>query len=347
MQFKLFLAATNVAFVAAISTLLVGCSKSDADVISYNRDIVYDISAELVPFDIDTVLISSNAYLAIADSILFIEDAQGSDKLIHAYNIESQVYLGSFVDFGPGPYEIGVPDLPILFKGFKDGRLKFGLLDHSQHKLMSFDVDSALNDNDYRPMTLRRFDNLLFPSRYKSLNDTSGICNRIRLKEDSYEINQTLARYNLATGEMTDFINDEIHPEGIFTSAVSSDGKILAAEPSRDQLMLYDNDGKLLSLIRGPEYQSELNRKKSFVTRTVSAGDKFVTAYSGGSYTSDYLGKILNVYQSDGTYLVSLPLGVGVIDMVYNPATGRLYFSLDSDEQFAFIEFDDILGRVI
>lgn len=347
MRFNFFLAATKIAFVAAISTLLLGCSKSNVDVISYNRDDIFDISAELVPFDIDTVLISSNAYLAIADSLLFIEDAQGIDKLIHVYNIVNQDYLGSFADFGPGPYEIGVPDLPILFKGFKDGRLKFGLLDHSQHKLMSFDVDSALRDSDYRPITLQRFDNLLFPSRYKALNDSSGICNRIRLKEDSYDINQTLARYNLATGEMTDFIVDEIQPQGIFTSAVSSDGKILASEPSRDQLMLYDSRGKLLSVIRGPEYQSELNRKKSFVTRTVSAGDKFVTAYSGGSYTSDYLGKILNVYKSDGTYLVSLPLRVGVIDMVYDSVTGRLYFSLDSDEQFAFIEFDEILRRVI
>ena len=325
---------------------LASCNESKYSDIIQKRDHEIDVRDMIVKFDEDPVMIGASAYLATSQNKIYIEDSGSTDKLVNVYDATDGKYLGSFADYGSGPYEIGVSDLPTVIPANSQHGDRYIMIDHAQHNIFVYDVDSALVFPDYLPQRIRKMDGLEFPSRYKPLNDSTGLSNRIRLKPDSYDINQTLVRYNLSTGDISVFTEDDNQPSGLFSFTVVPERNLVAAsEPDRDIIWLYDLDGNVKKRIKGPEFTSEPNKQMSYNTLMGCTDKYLLTVYCGKPTREQHNGNKLIVNDFDGNYIATLNIGEPIIYMKYHAPTGKLYMVLKDDRQFVTLDINKALEK--
>ena len=325
---------------------LASCNEPKFQDTTQIRDNEIDVSDMIIKFDESPIMIGASAYLATSPNKIYIKDSGSTDKLVNVYDATDGKYLGSFADYGSGPYEIGVSDLPTVIPANSQHGDRYIMIDHAQHNIFVYDVDSALVFPDYLPQRIRKMDGLEFPSRYKPLNDSTGLSNRIRLKPDSYDINQTLVRYNLSTGDISVFTEDDNQPSGLFSFTVVPERNLVAAsEPDRDIIWLYDLDGNVKKRIKGPEFTSEPNKQMSYNTLMGCTDKYLLTVYCGKPTREQHNGNKLIVNDFDGNYIATLNIDEPIIDMKYHAPTGKLYMVLKDDRQFVTLDINKALEK--
>lgn len=95
----------------------------------------------------EEVLVGSLAQPYIYGKYLFVADYRSSEKLIHIFDKHSFRYLLSFGDIGQGPREIS--SLGTIAWNEKEHDLL--VTDHGQRRILSYNLDSLLNDSLYSP----------------------------------------------------------------------------------------------------------------------------------------------------------------------------------------------------
>ncbi len=249
----------GVAIFAAAGAALAGCSSGGDSVnVNQKRDKEVDVSEMIEEFDTEEAMIGRDARIALADGRMYITDHNSTDQLVAVYTLPEGEYLGRFADYGPGPYEIGIAHSVSLFTG-ADGRRKGLMLDYAQMNVLKYDIDSALTTEKYRPERMKSMDSKVLPEDYTYVNDTVGFSLKITMTQSGMGWTQEIARYNLLTGELTDFAPEERVSRNLPHYDVDVGKNILVEADGRlDRIIIYDLEGKVKKRIKGPSASTRM-----------------------------------------------------------------------------------------
>ncbi len=341
MNIKAFLPA------ALLVAFFFSCGEKDQVNISQKRNNVIDICGMIEEFPVEEVLIHSGARLFGGDRYLYIEDAMSTDKITSVFSIPDGRYIGQFMDFGAGPNEIAIMGGINLVTSEDDGREKAIVIDHGNYRTSAYDVDSALTDPTYAPRIIKPIDKTVQPSHYVYVNDTLGFTRKITIRPGSTRFGQALGKYNLLTGEITDFAPEE-HIEGnrsLFDVSKETQ-RVVEVGANVDIVVIYDYEGNVLRRIKGPNYKPVAEGWKSYFSDVKIAGPYILGVYSGGDWNTKGNGKRIEVLDIDGNYIATLDTGREIMDMYYHKPSGILWFSfLNDDMQFGTLNLEEALKQ--
>ena len=276
-------------------------------------------------------LISNNSNIYVFGERLYIVDNKPHDKVLHVFDVNDGMYLGSAISFGPSPEEISIPDALGVNTDTGDAIM----FDFGQNRIVSFNVDSILANDSCAPRTMVSLNPAKFPSHYIHVNDTTGYCRMIvPTPEKSYT--QKLARYNIKTGDVTEFSNcDAVADNNKSKVAVAPDGKkIIEACRTQELIVIYDDKGNPVKEVKGQNYLPEADNMMSYFTGATVTDRHILAAYSGKNARKHFYGNYIVVFDLDGNYITTLDTGVPIIGMAYSPTNRNLYISTPDSIQF-------------
>ncbi len=189
--------------------LFFSCREKDPINVNQERNNEIDISELIEEFPVEEPLINDGARLYGSDNYLYVKDYTSTDKITSVFSLPDGDFVGQFMDFGAGPNEIAIIGNINLFTSEADGREKAVVMDHGNWRISIYDVDSALTDTTYIPRQVKSLDSTVFPSHYVYVNDTLGFARKIVISPGSTRFDQAIGKYNLMTGELTDFAPEE------------------------------------------------------------------------------------------------------------------------------------------
>ncbi|MBD5324169.1 MAG: hypothetical protein HDS02_04940 [Bacteroides sp.] len=328
---------------------MTSCTGDNHIDITQKRNNEIDVSDLIEEFSLENVLIGSDVGVTVTDNKLIITDYKSVDKIIHAFSIPCGRYLGAFGDYGPGPYEVGIPGETNVYVDSEDGREKGIVFNFAQNSVLRFDIDSSLYVADYRPERLKPLGDKVFPDYYKHINDTLGFAEKIILGPDGNGFSQSIGRYNMMSGELTDFAPEEAI-EGNYSSfdILPELDMLVEAGQRVDIIKIYDLDGNVKKRIKGPNYRPEPKGGKAYFSDVCFTDKYILCVYSGENWNGGSLGKKIVVLDMDGNYLATLDTKRKIRNVAYHSPSSTLYISFPSDEmQVGMLNLDDILeGKI-
>lgn len=329
--------------IVLIIVALISCQR-DNDTFEFTNSI--DCSSNVNAFDLRDVLLGSSVYIDIDENRLILLDMRSRDELIKVFNLNTGDYLGSFAKVGPGPMEIGGPD-PLCLKHSSDSsRAKVLMIDHAQHKIMSFDIDSALNDEEYNPYRLLKISHSNFPSRMKFIADTFSLAEMISMDPGKDGFSKTPGIFNLTTGEMTPFeTSNGFRMKQFSFDADERQNLCVIGGYTDDVLFLYDFNGNLKRTIKGPDYKHDSNKNIVFYSNIELADDYIFAVRSGSKISKNALGNQIVIFDTLGNYIADLELGKAIRDLKYDKTSGELFVSLIDDLQIETINISKLLSK--
>ena len=316
-----------------------------------SRDNEIDISFMIEEFDMGEIIIGKQALLATTPENLYVFDIGSSDNLVYIFDPFSGSYKGQGINYGPGPNEIGQPDIPTVSTYM--GRDKILMIDLAQWKIMRYDTDSMIVDSAYVPQRLLKINENNFPSRARVINDSTLLAQNIWLDPNSSKFTKVLERFNLRKGAFESFIDPSNGPAQNFSYDARIDKNlIVSGDYGKDRILLLDSSGLTKRNILGPEYGSD---KKLIAFSNIVITDKYILAvYSGCkiepsvmAYDLDMLGKKIVVMDHEGNYLATLKTDSSIKDIKYHEETGKLYLALSGDIQIGRVDLEKILSDEI
>lgn len=300
-----------------------------------------NVQANLISIDSDQYIIGRGAHIYVSDSLILYKDGHSKDKIITVLDPYTSLYRGQFADFGSGPNEITVPGAVIA-----NGPLgNVCIFDHGQLKISSYNVDSALTDSQYHPYTIGHLNNGFFPDRYVYVNDSLGFARSIKMNGSRGGYTQDICKYNLKTGELSEFTNSKRIDglKSIFGISIS-DSILVEGATNVDLLRIYDFKGNLYSDIRGSEYSDHISNEKVFYRDIVLTPKYILAGYSGKDGERASFADRIKVFTHDGSFVATIIIGKDIFDMGYHLGLNRLYFIFDdADMQLAYIDLTNIL----
>ena len=332
---------------ALITILLwsVACtSGNDTEIHQSSRNNVIDVSGLIKDFDPEEVLIGKNSHLTVGLGKIFVKESKTDSCFVHVFDKNTLAYLGSFGRFGEGPEEITIPGA--LQINTETGNAY--LFDHGQFKIMAFNVDSVLSDPDYHPWRKQKIDGRRFPDRYRWINDTLGYGRLINIYEDNgrFYHTQSLAKYNLNSGELIPLEDPERHPKAITDYEVSGEDNILVEiSNTNDLINIFNLEGNVLHRIYGPEWRKGREDKRpevSYFTTVRIAKPYIYVSYSGKNRRTDFYGDRIEVYDFNGKYIRTLDFGIKIADFIVDNENNRIFLSFDGDILFGSLDLNSI-----
>ena len=304
-----------------------------------------DVSDMIDEFSLEDVLIGPDVAVTLTDNKLVITDYESIDKILSVFSVPDGQFLGSFGNYGPGPYDIGIPGEAIVYADSVDGREKALMFNFAQYSVLKFDIDSAICQTDYLPVRMKSTDSKVLPSYYQHINDTLGFAKKIVMSPDGNGFSQSLGRYNISTGELTDFAPEEAIEGNYSSFAICPERNMLVEVGQRvDIIKIYDLDGNVKKRIKGPNYRPEPKGGKAYFSDVCFTDKYILCVYSGENWNGGSLGKKIVVLDMDGNYLATLDTKRKIRNMAYHSPSSTLYMSFPSDEmQVGMLNINDVI----
>lgn len=299
-----------------------------------------DVSQQIKGLDTEDVLIGKSSNIYVYGDRLYIVDFKSDDRILHVFDTGSGRYLGSALKPGPSPYEITVPGA----LGVDAANGEAFLFDYGQNRIVTFNVDSIISDSVPDIRTLRKLDMTGFPDSYVYVNDSTGYA-RFIIPDGRNSYNQTICRYDVATGDIRQFnTSGAVGADNRSAVAVSPDGKmVVEACCTQDLIVVYDAEGNPVKEIKGDAYDPVADKKMSYFTDAAVTGSHILAAYSGANARKSFYGDRIKVFDLDGNHVKTLRLGIKIRKMAYSPETDNLYISTPDSIQFAILPLGDTL----
>ncbi|MDE7461216.1 MAG: TolB-like 6-bladed beta-propeller domain-containing protein [Paramuribaculum sp.] len=313
--------------------------------INQKRGNYIDVSDMIDEFSLEDVLIGSDVGVTVTDNKLVITDYESIDKILSVFSVPDGQFLGSFGNYGPGPYDIGIPGEAIVYADSVDGREKALMFNFAQYSVLKFDIDSAICQTDYLPVRMKSTDSKVLPSYYQHINDTLGFAKKIVMSPDGNGFSQSLGRYNISTGELTDFAPEEAIEGNYSSFAICPEINMLVEAGQRvDIIKIYDLDGNVKKRIKGPNYRPEPKGGKAYFSDVCFTDKYILCVYSGENWNGGSLGKKIVVLDMDGNYLATLDTKRKIRNMAYHSPSSTLYMAFPSDEmQVGMLNINDVI----
>lgn len=324
-----------------IILLLQACARNDSQTEKKQkqRDNIIDVKNEVKEVPMDDVLIGSMAVPYICGNYLVIADHQSTDKMIHFFDRKNHNYLFSVGELGQGPTEISLLG-PIAWNN--EARELYAT-DHGQRRILSYSVDSLLNDPNTAPNVKLTFKKS-FPSYYTYINDTLSYGLIIEPTSTS-TFKQTVGKWNMSTQEieLIDYTHPAIKEKRIIYDVSTELNTLVECNRRYDLITLYDLDGALKCNIYGPNWDEKDSRTEHF-SEVAICEDKIFAAYDGSNWSDrTQAATIIHLFSIDGDYLKTLNIGRKIIHFCYDKENKRLIMNLDSEYQFAYLDVEKYL----
>lgn len=311
-------------------------SNSEADKYQRKRDNFVDIKGDVKEIDMEDVLIGAVASPYICGNYLAVIDYRSVDKLVHIFDKHTFKHILSLGDIGQGPTEISV----IGSIAWNEKEHDLYVTDNGQRKILSYNLDSLLNDSLYAPYVKLKFGNAAFPDNYYYINDTLSYGSFIQMTSSS-SFSQTSGKWNMKTGKAK--LIDYVHPadkKKRVAFAVSREyNTLMECNRRYDLISLYNLDGELQCNVYGPNWDENGDRKAHF-KNAVICGDKIVASYIGGDWNNNNGARVLHVFNIAGDYLKTLDVGRQINYFCCDEENKRIIMNLDSEYQFAYIDLE-------
>lgn len=276
----------------------------------------------------------STVDMFVKGDTLIINDYRSQEKQFHAYDITEDRYLGSFGKYGNGPGEMANIGGVYLDDS---GRL---FCRNSNHMILqSVDIDSALNNPDYKASKETRLDlseKIVIFITPTFINDTTVLCSLYCSGKWGYTTH--LGHFNPKSGEAVQI--DTITSGGVGRSGIAVDKKRgIAVETgmTHDRIRIFDLDGNLRKTVLGPSFKEEHDGRTYYFSSPLIAGDNVLANYNG---EKDGYGKDIVIMDIDGRYVKTLRFDAKIMSMAYHPKSKRLYLCNDGETQFGYIKLD-------
>lgn len=320
------------------------CHKKDStEIYHISRNNVVDVSKYVNEIEFDEPIISGNNRLFLINNLLMILDAKADDKQLHIFDKKSLKYVNSIVQLGIAPHEVTT----IGHVAYDKSRNSILVTDHSQLKILSYNLDSALSCQNYTPKLKISLKEKIFPDEYIHLADTLCIGKMI-IPDGNNTFNQTIAKWNMCNGQIADFGYKHPKIDKLRVGFDVSDklNKYVLAHHYNDLITICSLNGNLVHNIYGPNWEEEIKKGEKqlyYWGKVKFLKDKIIGSYSGEKYnTRDYRPNKLVVFDSNGNYIVTLNIGYNINDFCYDEDNGRLLFSFDDEIQFGYIDLKSI-----
>ncbi|WP_367627429.1 6-bladed beta-propeller [Bacteroides sp. NGMCC 1.200775] len=322
--------------------LLVFSCTSNSGVERYQRSRgnVFNVSNDIKEIVIDNPLIGRVVRLNLIDDYLIVSDHTSYDTLIYLFNKNDFSYVVGTGYLGEGPNEITNMGNIVV----DEVHHKIHVPDLGKMKILCYDLDSLLTNRSYLPEIKTNIGGAQFPDRYAYLDDTLCIA-RIITKIKGASFQQSLARWNMITGEMIPM--KYAHPEverkrAMF--AVSTEKDLIVETYNHHDLMTICNmNGDLKYNIYGPYWDNRMSNSIHYYGKVVIYRDKIVVAYSGGDTMTAYEPTCFIVFDLDGNYIKTIETGHKIQDYCVDSQNNRIVMALVDEFQFAYLDLDGLL----
>ncbi len=272
---------TQIFFLIATS-LLLSCSNSNIEKYYNAKDNVIDVRDKLQPIDFGEVYMSPYSPPYILNEYLIFTDHKSYDKLIHIFNKNTFEHYTSIGERGQGPAEIA--HMTGLYIDSKENT--FYVSDQGHNYILSFPMDSILNNPHYYAKPKTKVDAGEYPMQLKYVNDTLSYA--LFFNVLSYnDYRPYVGTFNMLTGERR-LMEYKGHPEvkrkRVFFDASVKYNIYVEGYWYHDLLTICSLDGKLKHIVYGSKWDNATHNRNGYYEGDVMiCGDKIIATYLGRS----------------------------------------------------------------
>lgn len=324
--------------IVTISIIALTSCNSSTEKTHNRRNNIADVNDMIKEIDIEDVMIGSTARLYIMDKYLIICDHKSMDKLIHIFDKSNFNYITSVGYVGQGPDDITI----LGHVGVNERRNEFYVSDHGKLKILSYNIDSVLTNENYSPETKISMNKAQFPDKYQILDETTALGIIIE-PTGSHEFNQLTAVWNMQTGEIVPmkYIHPDISNKRITIAASVDEGIYVECYSRHDLMSICDLEGNLLHNVYGNNWSKDSDETHHYGFVEI-CGDKIFASYSGGNRFSDeYYPTLIHVYDTEGDYIKTLDIGYRISHFCYDKQNNRLVFNFEDIIQFGYLQLEE------
>lgn len=324
-------------FILALFTI--SCSRSnDSKNININKDIV-DIKNQIQEIDFGDALFNAFAKVQIANDILVISNPRDFPEQVHLINKNNFNYLASTAPIGQGPGEI--ISLGEILNNEEGTEIY--VQDYARYQFFVYNIDSILNNPEYKPTLKWSMDRDIFPITLQMLEDTLSI-GVIGMPVSPSEINIQTGFWNMETGKIRLLDNLYSGEEHIRydMGASAKYNLIVEAHWYQNRIVLRSFDGTEKCRIEGHTSKERMDyyRAPLFVNSNIYLlyRDQRRSELLKGEYAPT---KIV-VIDLEGNYLKTLETGYYISTWCYDEENNRIIFSFNDEIQFGYLDLDKL-----
>jgi hypothetical protein len=262
--------------------LIIGCktnNNENAEKIQKTRNKIINVGDKIV--DIKPEILFGNSVLSLIDDILIVREVTPKgEKGIHLFNKNTFKYINSMGFLGRGPGEIA------SLGGIGIDRINriLWVQDHGNKVMWKFPLDSALNNEMFKPKIKLELSYDSFIERFGFLNDSIVLGVAVQIFPD-YSFVKAMSKLNLNTNLIEKY--GYVHPKAVGKN--SSSVFALSVENSfyvncyfyNDLITICDLNGKLRYNVYGPDGLNNKDNKKSYYFGVDLLGENIIASYIG------------------------------------------------------------------
>ncbi len=336
---------TQLFFLVAMS-LLLSCSNSDVEKHYNAKDNVIDVRDKLQPIDFGEVYMSISTPISILNDYLIFIDHRSYDKLIHIFNKNTFEHYTSIGERGQGPAEIA--NMGDVFTDNEENT--FYVIDHGHNYILSFPMDSVLNNPHYYAKPKVKIDNGEFPIGLRYVNDTLSYALYWHILTYN-DYRPYVGTFNMQTGERR-LMEYKGHPEverkrATFDASVKHNIYV-EGYWHHDLLTICSLDGTLKHVVYGSKWDNTTSNVNGYYEGDMMiCGDKIISVYLSDrrfdkAKKANYPTKLI-VFDLEGNYIATLDTGIEVIHFTYDEEKNRLIIVADDEMQFSYLDLDGVI----
>lgn len=317
--------------------------------IQNKRDHVVKLREKVKEIEFEDVPVSYISSLYIIDKYFIITDHHSTDKLIHLFEKENFNYVTSVGNRGLGPNEI----TNIGKTSINEVDRKFYVSDHGNRTILSFSLDSVLNDPQYFPKEQIKVDENQLPYCYQYFNDTLSI-GTFTLPIGNADYRPKVGKWNMSTGEIKQMKYEHPDIEKKRASfAVSTQHEIyVECYWHHDLITICDLNGDLKCNIYGRRWNNKKTNRINFYREVQFCKDKIIALYCdgennfkegrNGEVRPNYPSKFI-VFDINGDYIQTLDIEYNIQTFCFDKDNNRIIMALDDEIQFACLDLGDLV----
>lgn len=308
-----------------------------------SRDNYIDVRDSIIEISMEETPISSYANLYSMGDYILLKDYKSPDALIYIFDKTNFKCVANVTSMGQGPQEIA--NIGEFVLNEREG--KFYVFDHGKQSLLSYDLDSLLNDPfAYKFHTKARFDGQLYPDRCCYISDTLVVSAVTQVYKD-LRYSELAGIWNMVTGEIKiGYENPNIRKRRFAFDASEDIGIYVKCYSQYDLMTICNLDGSLRYNVYGPDWNENISNTCHYNMDVRIGKNKIYALYSGKDHrTRERYPSEIMVFDCDGNYLKTLETGCHILHFCYDEEHHRLILYTYDEMQFGYLNLDGIIDR--
>lgn len=303
-------------------------------------DNVVDVHDKIVEIPTEETPMSIFSKVYIMDKYLIITDYKSINKLIYLFDKNTFQLVQNVTPIGQGPGEMS--NIGNLCTDERNR--KFYVFDNGNLKLLSYDLDSVINNPDYIYQTKANLSEKIFPMNCCYISDTLSIVSVAQVIGNWETVHELAGRWNMTTGEIVLGYENSWAEKKRFSFAASEEQGIYVKCYSRYDLMTICNlDGSLRCNVYGPGWTERITDTCHYNMEVCICSDKILALYAGVDHRGNDYPTQIRVFDTNGEYIKTLYMGCHLYRFCYDKENHRIIFVAGDEIQFGYLDLEGII----